>query len=1375
MGQSREAVYRPDVNFSSSKGVSVPVPIVSSGRVAMNVDTSSLLGKCPIAELLIAGLPVHCVLDTGAETSLVTYQYYFDHLREKLNNFNPDGKYIRVVGANNLSIPVIGVIEVPVTIGGQTVTATLLVRQKDQGHHTQYPILLGCNTLRKLMKIIDLDKLDSDWRLTFAMMNLDGHTEVQQSQCSSLSAPVVSRDRWEAIPGNSVRIMECHLSGVPNSCVLLEQPDLLHDRVHVASGINVIEGCQKTEQGQVKVLLCNSYSKPCMIPPFSRLADATVVDEVDQVFVNSYGSEIQVEVRDVLGVGQSGLNSDQMLEESVYIGQNMMDSCDPDSGASLRKPIIGDLSPEELRQVHDLLDRHSEAFAQSSLDLGMCDLIPHEIRLLDNRPVNLPFRRIPPHLLKEVRDQIQALLDKGIIQKSSSEYASPIVPVRKKDGRIRICVDYRQLNHKTTKDAFPLPRIEESLEMLGGASLFSSLDLAHGYFQLLMHPNSAHLTAFRVPWGLFQFNRLPQGLCTSPSTFQRVMEYLFSDMNMVKLLLYLDDVLVFSSSFTDHLERLEEVLTRLKSAGLKLNGKKCKLFQSEVTYLGHVVSSKGIAVEPSKIDKIRLWPVPQNQEQLASFLGLASYHRRFISGFSKLAAPLHALKCSWGKGGNTGSTMKVDWTPEADLSFQALKQALTNAPVLAYPKFDRGFVLEVDASFKGLGACLSQYDDNDQLHPVCYASRGLRGSERRYPDYSSFKLELLGLKWAVVDKFGDLLLGHHCEVLTDNNPLAHLRTARLGATEQRWVAKLAPYNLTIKYRSGRTNLVADALSRHPLNAMDVDTVLLVNHVTATSPVPHVLTSEVRGPSVEKESADPSISGVLPTYTRAQLSQLQQDDDFIGRIWRRKVSGWELGQDPPDRDVPGLYSWLREYDRYVFRKELLYHSFSDPIDNHSVYRLLVPQLLQSVLLETAHDKWGHQGVARTYSILKSRCYWPGMHSQVKSYIRRCVQCTVAKAPLPKIRPAMQHLLAFKPLELLAIDFVKLDRGKGGIEDVLVMTDAFTKWAQAVACKDQSAVTVARKLRDHWFSLYGVPVRLHSDQGRCFEGQLVHQLCSLYGIRKSKTSCYHAQGNGQTERFNRTLIGLIKSLESTHRKQWPDMLPHLVHIYNTTPHTVTGVSPYTLMFGREPRIPLDHILNNLENDWSEDYVTEQSSYMEKAWSIVRDRLEQAAAKSKQRYDRKARSLPLEPGCHVLLQKTGFRDRHKLEDHFLSESYVITACNAQENLCEIRPILGGPSRWVNRKMIILDPRQHNVVEGPDIDLVDDEAEQTSSSSEEEPEELPNLYLLYDPPDELDPPPELPPEPHPEESVLRRSERTTKGQHSNVHKELRSAVRPK
>ena len=268
-----------------------------------------------------------------------------------------------------------------------------------------------------------------------------------------------------------------------------------------------------------------------------------------------------------------------------------------------------------------------------------------------------------------------------------------------------------------------------------------------------MHANSAHLTAFRVPRGLFQFNRLPQGLCTSPSTFQRVMEYLFSDMNMVKLLLYLDDVLVFSSSFTDHLERLEEVLTRLKSAGLKLNGKKCKLFQSEVTYLGHVVSSKGIAVEPSKIDKIRLWPVPQNQEQLASFLGLAWYHRRFISGFSKLAAPLHALKCSWGKGGNTGSTMKVIWTPEADMSFQALKQALTNAPVLAYPKFDSGFVLEVDASFKGLGACLSQYDDNDQLHPVCYASRGLRGSEQRYPDYSSFKLELLGLKWAVVDKF----------------------------------------------------------------------------------------------------------------------------------------------------------------------------------------------------------------------------------------------------------------------------------------------------------------------------------------------------------------------------------------------------------------------------------------------------------------------------------------------------------------------------------------------------------------------------------------------------------------------------------------------
>ena len=334
-----------------------------------------------------------------------------------------------------------------------------------------------------------------------------------------------------------------------------------------------------------------------------------------------------------------------------------------------------------------------------------------------------------------------------------------------------------------------------------------------------MHPESIEKTAFRVPWGLYEFLRLPQGLTNSPSTFQRIMELIFGDLNLTEVVLYLDDVLVFSSTFEEHLRRLDKVLGRIEENGLKLKGSKCKLFQTTVSHLGHVVSGHGISVDPDKVARIRDWPTPSNGSDLRSFLGLASYYRRYVKNFSSIAAPLHTLSVTGqAKAGKAREAFL--WSSAADESFRTLKQAMCGAPVLAFPQFDRDFVLEVDASLKGLGACLSQYDDEGNLHPVAYASRGLRGPERNYSDLSSFKLELLALKWAVADKFKDYLLGRKTTVWTDNNPVAHIQTAKLGATEQRWFAQLAPFNLDIKYRSGRTNKRADALSRNPSNNTD---------------------------------------------------------------------------------------------------------------------------------------------------------------------------------------------------------------------------------------------------------------------------------------------------------------------------------------------------------------------------------------------------------------------------------------------------------------------------------------------------------------------------------------------------------------------------
>ena len=322
-----------------------------------------------------------------------------------------------------------------------------------------------------------------------------------------------------------------------------------------------------------------------------------------------------------------------------------------------------------------------------------------------------------------------------------------------------MCVDYRQLNNKTRKDAFPLPRIEESLDALTGARWFSTLDLASGYNQVPVTEADRPKTVFCTPFGLFEWNRMPFGLCNAPSTFQRLMQRMFGDQQCQSLLLYLDDIVVFSSTVEQHLERLEIVLGRLQEQGLKAKLSKCAFFQPKVRYLGHVVSDQGVSTDPSKQEVVANWQPPTTIADLRSFLGFASYYRRFVEGFAKLAAPLHKLVAELAGRKSRGMVRIVaeHWSDECHRNFEALKTKLTTAPVLAYANFSLPFILEVDVSYGGLGAVLSQ-EQNGKVRPIAYASRGLRPTERNMSNYSSMKLEFLALKWAMSEKFSTCLV-----------------------------------------------------------------------------------------------------------------------------------------------------------------------------------------------------------------------------------------------------------------------------------------------------------------------------------------------------------------------------------------------------------------------------------------------------------------------------------------------------------------------------------------------------------------------------------------------------------------------------------------
>uniref|UniRef100_A0A3B1IT31 Gypsy retrotransposon integrase-like protein 1 n=1 Tax=Astyanax mexicanus TaxID=7994 RepID=A0A3B1IT31_ASTMX len=746
---------------------------------------------------------------------------------------------------------------------------------------------------------------------------------------------------------------------------------------------------------------------------------------------------------------------------------------------------------------------------------------------------------------------------------------------------------------------------------------------------------------------------MPFGLCNAPSTFQRLMQRMFGDQQYQSLLLYLDDIIVFSSSVSQHLQRLEVVLGRLQKEGLKAKLEKCVFFQQEVSYLGHVISSNGVSTDPAKIEAVAQWQRPGNVSELRSFLGFASYYRRFVEGFAQLAGPLHKLVATLvgtkSKKG-LGQALGMAWTPQCENSFEALKGKLVSAPVLAYADFSRPFILEIDASHSGLGAVLSQEHEGG-VRPVAYASRGLRPPERNMVNYSSMKLEFLALKWAMTEKFREYLLGHKCVVFTDNNPLSYLQSAKLGATEHRWAAQLAAFDFQIKYRSGRSNKNADALSRqHPPGPG------LEEYLPGTSlPVPIQQASQV-DPLI---SATQTVVSVLPGSSSLDIRSLQDADSVLKEVlsfWEKQVQPSPAERRQISRPAMAL---LRQWDRLVEKEGVLYRRMFRSDGGEENLQLILPAVLKPEILRNLHQEHGHQGIERTMELVRQRCYWPGMSADIKQWCQECERCQVAKDSGRVPHSFMGHLLASRPNEILAIDFTMLEPSRNGLENILVMTDVFSKYTVAVPTRDQRASTVAQVLLKEWFFKFGVPSRIHSDQGRSFESSLMQQFCQLYGIEKSRTTPYHPAGNGQCERFNRTLHNLLRTLPTSRKLDWAAHLPQVIFCYNTTPHQGTGESPYFLMFGQEPRLPIDFLLGRVQDPIPgeiQDWVVEHQARLKLAFEGARERLLIAAGRRKERHDQHVRELPLQEGQLVYLRDNTVRGRHKIHDVWSSVVYQV-----------------------------------------------------------------------------------------------------------------------
>ena len=1271
---------------------------------------AGLIGPVNSTQVSVCGLECSALLDTGSQVTTISSEFVQSHPKLKAQSIQSAN--ITIEGAGGQAVPHLGFLMIDIEVRDLGITmdsvpALVVPRTADDG---RMPCLLGTNVLRAAR-----DKLHQKHGRQF-MAKVKSCSATWFSACSAMNSDgldLAAKDgtvgTLRYVGGRPITIPPGH-----QRMVSVQAPRVVGDRTFVGlveefspyHPINVETCFALVRDQKAMVMVANHTGEMIRLRsncPIAKLQIATLMD----------GPPLEGPDCDHLHYDHKDDKENPGILHPIVPGLKLPDDM---------------LSSGQRDALEKLLSSNSDIFSTGPQDFGHTRTISHEIPLIDPTPFRMPYRRIHPKDFNEVRDHLQELQDAGVIKPSKSPFASPIVIVRKKDGQIRMCVDYRKLNSRTTRDAYPIPRIEESLDALGGAKYFSSLDLMSGYLQVEMEETDQAKTAFTTPLGLFEYTRMPFGLMNAPATFQRLMNTVLGDLNLSEVLIYLDDIIVFSDTIEEHIARLDRVFTRLREHGLKLKPSKCHLLVERVRYLGHIVSKEGIATDPEKSDAVEGWPVPKTVKDVRSFLGFTGYYRRFIPRYASIARPLFELLGGKRKPGKHAPAGPFKWTGDCQEAFENLKRTLTSAPVLAYPDFSKAFILQTDASLEGFGAVLAQEHDG-QERVVAFASRSLQQGERRYPAH---KLEFKALHWAATVKFRDYVYGQRVVAVTDNNPLTYvLKSAKLDAHGQRWVNDLSQCNLEITYRPGKANDNADSLSRIPVEEVH----RVFNQAAekgSTTKVSNLQTS-VKQNDAGTQTNDcqthnanlPDVAPAPTALSSSDVAQAQSRDKAILRVRELMERGHKPTRRQASKEVNHVRKILQRWGRLSLVKGVLHYrpgrDDSDPVP-------VVPRSFKKNILEGVHDRMGHLGYERTLDLAKHRYYWVGMASDVKLHLHQCKRCALRKTADPQGRTPLTNIRTSRPLELVCMDFLSLETSAGGIENVLVVTDHFTRHAQAFPTRDQTALTVARTLWRKYIIHYGIPERIHSDQGKCFQAAIIQELCTLLGMEKSRTTPYHPQGNGMTERFNSTLLNMLGTLQPSQKTDWKEHVETLTHAYNCTKHSSTGYSPFYLMFMREPRIALDlaHTKEE-EDDWGSDevdYVARLRHTLEEAHRQAEINAEEARKKQKRQHDKRTRPAEFAIGDRVLVANKGLRGRRKIADRWETDPYLVVRKIDGSPVYVVRECNSEKERTLHQDLLTLctfpssDCEDEHVAEPNDPQLdADDESSSVCSSGTDTP----------------------------------------------------------
>lgn len=769
--------------------------------------------------------------------------------------------------------------------------------------------------------------------------------------------------------------------------------------------------------------------------------------------------------------------------------------------------------------------------------------VDHRIELVPgSSPPSRPTFRLSATELEELKKQLEELTKTGFIRPSKSPFGAPILFVKKKDGSMRMCVDYRALNNITIKNSYPLPRIDELFDRLQGAKYFSKIDLRSGYHQIRIHPDDVPKTAFRTRYGHFEFLVLPFGLTNAPGTFMHLMHETFRKFLDDFVLVFLDDILIYSKTLEEHEQHVRQVLEVLRKEKLYAKESKCELVKPEVEFLGHVVGRDGVRMMEEKVKAVNDWPTPKKVTDVRAFLGTAGYYRNFIKGFSGIAAPLSSL---------TKDNVKFEWRGQHQAAFDRLKRAIKEGPVLAIPDPNLPFLVHTDASGFAVGAVLSQKQTDGHVRPVAFLSKKMLDAETRYPVHEQ---ELLAIIHAL-KSWRHYLYGRKFTVYTDHHSLQHFKTQpMLSGRQSRWKDIIANFDFDIVYIQGKTNTVADGLSRRSDHQMQHSSELLICLI---------FTARSNPPTGSNRPLAPTIA----SSSQPEPRRISPESALLADIFEasKKDTSYLAALKNPNRT---------RSNPYTVQGGLLYRDD----------RIYLPNdlALHTRILQECHDSptAGHLGKAKTTELVKRRFYWPGMDEDIARYVTTCDACQRNKPSQQAKMGQLQPLpIPVRPWQMFSMDLItQLPRSRSNKDAIVVFVDKLTKLTHYCAtCTTVTAPELARITIQEVVRLHGIPEAILSDRDPRFTAHFWRAFWSQLGTSLTMSTAYHPQTDGQTERQNRTLEEMLRARINFQQDDWDEHLAAAELAFNNSIHASTGFTPFYLNYGQEVQMPLDYAIS------------------------------------------------------------------------------------------------------------------------------------------------------------------------------------------------------